>query len=331
MAKKITPLTRQYTQIKQKYPDTILLFRLGDFFETFNEDAKITAQVCGITLTKRNNGAAGEMPLAGFPHHQLDNYLPKLVRAGYRVAVCEQLEDPKRAKGIVKRDVVEVVTPGAALYDKLLDTKKNNYLAAINLGKKYNYYYAGIAFADISTGEFFVSEVEIDKLGDIIESFTPAEILINKSYKNELLKIIEELSYKPFVNKIESWIFDDEFSREALTNQFGTLNLKGFGIENYHIATAAAGAVLHYLKETQKSTLGQIKKLRLSILPAICSWISPQGEISKSLFRCRTTLKTVHLLRFWIKQPRLWAEDCSKNGFPVHLLTSIKLNKDWKR
>jgi DNA mismatch repair protein MutS len=191
----------------------------------------------------------------------LDNYLPKLVRAGYRVAVCEQLEDPKRAKGIVKRDVVEVVTPGAALYDKLLDTKKNNYLAAINLGKKYNYYYAGIAFADISTGEFFVSEVEIDKLGDIIESFTPAEILINKSYKNELLKIIDELSYKPFVNKIESWIFDDEFSREALTNQFGTLNLKGFGIENYHIATAAAGAVLHYLKETQKSTLGQIKKI----------------------------------------------------------------------
>jgi DNA mismatch repair protein MutS len=261
MAAKQTPLTRQYTQIKNKYPDTVLLFRLGDFFETFNEDAVITSKVCGITLTKRNNGAAGEMPLAGFPHHQLDNYLPKLVRAGYRVAVCEQLEDPKRAKGIVRRDVVEVVTPGAALYDKLLDTKKNNYLAAINLGKIRNYYNAGLAFTDISTGEFFVCETEIDKLADIIESFAPAEILINKTYKNELLNIIENLSYKPALNKIESWIFDDEFSRDALNEQFGTLNLKGFGIEDFHIGIASAGCILHYLKETQKGTLKQIKTI----------------------------------------------------------------------
>jgi DNA mismatch repair protein MutS len=261
MTAKQTPLTRQYTQIKNKYPDTILLFRLGDFFETFNDDAVITSQVCGITLTKRNNGAAGEMPLAGFPHHQLDNYLPKLVRAGYRVAVCEQLEDPKRAKGIVRRDVVEVVTPGAALYDKLLDTKKNNYLTSINLSKARNYYYAGLALTDISTGEFFVCETDIDKLADIIESFAPAEILINKSFKNELLNIVENLSYKPAINKIESWIFDDEFARNALTEQFGTLSLKGFGIENFNIAVASAGCILHYLKETQKGALKQIKTI----------------------------------------------------------------------
>lgn len=263
MKKKQTPLTRQYAQIKNKYPDTILLFRLGDFFETFNEDAAVTSQVCGITLTKRNNGAAGEMPLAGFPHHQLDNYLPKLVRAGYRVAVCEQLEDPKQAKGIVRRDVVEVVTPGAALYDKLLNTKKNNYLAAVNIGKKHNYYYAGIAFTDISTGEFFVCETEIDKLADILHSFAPAEILINKEYKKELNDIFENLSFKPAVNKIEAWIFDDEFAREALKNQFGTLSLKGFGIEDYSIAIASAGSVLHYLKETQKGTLKQIKSVSI--------------------------------------------------------------------
>ncbi len=261
MASKQTPLTRQYTQIKNKYPDTVLLFRLGDFFETFNEDAVITSKVCGITLTKRNNGAAGEMPLAGFPHHQLDNYLPKLVRAGYRVAVCEQLEDPKRAKGIVRRDVVEVVTPGAALYDKLLDTKKNNYLAAVNLGKVRNYYYAGLAFTDISTGEFFVCETDITQIADIIESFAPAEILINKSFKSELLEIIDNLSYQPAVNKIEAWIFDDEFAREALTEQFGTLSLKGFGIEEFRIAVASAGCILHYLKETQKGTLKQIKTI----------------------------------------------------------------------
>ena len=174
MTSKETPLVKQYNRIKQKYPDTILLFRLGDFFETFNEDAKLTAKICGITLTKRNNGAAGDVPLAGFPHHQLDNYLPKLVRAGYRVAVCEQLEDPKKAKGIVKRDVIEVVTPGAAMYDKLLDSKKNNYLAAFYYEKNSNDEIAGFACTDISTGEFFVSQIEPEKITGIIDLLNPS-------------------------------------------------------------------------------------------------------------------------------------------------------------
>jgi DNA mismatch repair protein MutS len=192
---KDTPLTRQYNQIKQKYPDTVLLFRLGDFFETFNEDAKITSKVCGITLTKRNNGAAGEMPLAGFPQHQLDNYLPKLVRAGYRVAVCEQLEDPKKAKGLVKRDVVEVVTPGVTLYDKILDHKLNNYICSVYLKQKGLFYNVGLSFADISTGEYSVSEFPLNKLSDVLESVHPAEIIISKSQKNEINSYLDKLSF----------------------------------------------------------------------------------------------------------------------------------------
>jgi DNA mismatch repair protein MutS len=261
MKDKETPLVKQYNRIKSKYPDTVLLFRLGDFFETFDDDAKITSQVCGITLTKRNNGAAGEMPLAGFPHHQLDNYLPKLVRAGYRVAVCEQLEDPKKAKGIVKRDVIEVVTPGAALYDKLLDSKRNNYLAAVFIRKVQMNEIVGFACTDISTGEFLVSEFDISRLIAILESFNPAEIIISKSQKEEVLKILEKLSTKPHISKLESWIFDDEFSREALINHFKTVSLKGFGIEHSNTAIAAAGSIFHYLKETRQGELSQIQNI----------------------------------------------------------------------
>ena len=188
MKTKETPLLRQYNQIKKKHPDTILLFRLGDFFETFNEDAVTTSKVCGITLTKRNNGAAGKVPLAGFPHHQLDTYLPKLVQGGYRVAVCEQLEDPKHARGIVRRGVVEVVTPGVALYDKILDSKKNNYILAISLQKNKHGEFAGISGADISTGEFFTCEVSAKQLVEMIESLKPSEILISKAQKSELVK-----------------------------------------------------------------------------------------------------------------------------------------------
>ncbi|MFN5876580.1 MAG: DNA mismatch repair protein MutS, partial [Ignavibacteria bacterium] len=168
-----TPLMRQYNQIKERHPDTVLLFRLGDFYETFGDDAVIAARSCGITLTKRNNGSAGEMPLAGFPHHQLDNYLPKLVAAGYRVAVCEQLEDPKTAKGIVKRDVVEVVTPGVVLYDKLLDSRRNTYVACIAAPEREGGYW-GVAVADISTGSFTAGDVPSDAVESIIESFAPA-------------------------------------------------------------------------------------------------------------------------------------------------------------
>ncbi|HAW07765.1 MAG TPA: DNA mismatch repair protein MutS, partial [Bacteroidetes bacterium] len=212
----LTPLTRQYNQIKAKYPDTILLFRLGDFFETFNEDAVITSRVCGLTLTKRNNGAAGDQPLAGFPHHQLDNYLPKLVKAGYRVAVCDQLEDPALAQGIVKRGVVEVITPGVAIGDKILEARENNYVMAIYAHFKRNFNYYGIAFADVSTGEFQTCEVPINKFADIIEIISPKEIIISKSQKTILNPQIEALNIHPFITKLEDWFFEEKFANELI-------------------------------------------------------------------------------------------------------------------
>ncbi len=259
--KKETPLNRQYNQIKNKYPGTILLFRLGDFFETFNDDAVITAKVCGITLTKRNNGAAGEIPLAGFPHHQLDAYLPKLVRAGHRVAVCEQLEDPKKSRGIVKRDVVEVVTPGVALYDKLLDSKSNNFAAAVYIKKDKKGSIVGVAAADVSTGEFFCSETPIDGIKELLQSLAPAEIIYSKDQKSIVKDFIKNLSEETSAAGLEEWIFDEEFAREALLGHFKTQNLKGFGIENFSAGIIAAGAVLHYINETQKSSLPHLKNI----------------------------------------------------------------------
>jgi DNA mismatch repair protein MutS len=261
MADKQTPLIRQYTQIKNKYPDTVLLFRMGDFFETFNDDAVITSKVCGITLTKRNNGAAGEMPLAGFPYHQLDTYLPKLVRAGHRVAVCEQIEDPKQARGIVRRDVIEVVTPGVALYDKMLDSKRNNYIISIFLQKTKHGEFLGLAGADISTGEFFTSEIPSHQLIEVLESLAPSELLYSKSQKNDIEKKIARLSFDPSCTKLEPWIFDFEFGREALLGNFNTKSLKGFGIEDFTFGVAAAGAILHYINETQKGRLDHISKI----------------------------------------------------------------------
>ena len=260
--KQTTPLMKQYTQIKNKYPETILLFRLGDFFETFEDDAVITAKVCGITLTKRNNGGAGDMPLAGFPHHQLDVYLPKLVKAGYRVAVCEQLEDPKSAKGIVKRGVVEVVTPGVALYDKLLDIKVNNYLVTINVKRHVSGFHdAGAAVLDVSTGEFFAFETTLKQLNEVLEGFAPAEIVINKEHKYEIENVVKKLSFNPSVTKLEDWIFEEDFGRDLLLRHFNTKNLKGFGIEEMTLGLGAAGAALHYVSETQKGSLPHIKKI----------------------------------------------------------------------
>lgn len=255
---------RQYNQIKAKYPDTILLFRMGDFFETFDDDAHLTAKVCGITLTKRHNGAAGESPLAGFPHHQLDAYLPKLVRAGYRVAVCEQLEDPKKAKGIVKRGVIEVVTPGVALYDKLLETKQNNYIVAIILEPgRYGRKTAGIAAADISTGEFFTCEEDSSRMNEVIESLNPAELLIPKGQKDEINFELDNIGTKPPVTRLEDWIYDIEFGRDLLCRHFKTQNLKGFGIESLNAGIKAAGALMHYTSETQQGNLSQITKISL--------------------------------------------------------------------
>lgn len=263
-SKKETPLMKQYNAIKQKYENTILLFRLGDFFETFGEDAIICAKVCGITLTKRNNGAAGEMPLAGFPYHQIDAYLPKLVRSGHRVAVCEQTEDPKKAKGIVKREVVEVVTPGVALYERILDAKSNNYICSIFLeeDKKGNTF-AGIAYCDISTGEFQVSEIHSSQLINIIESVNPSEILIDKSQKEKIEPILKKLSIDSPITKLEDWIFDLDFAKGVLLDNFKTKSLKGFGIEDQNMAIISSGACLHYISETQKGSLEQINGISL--------------------------------------------------------------------
>ncbi len=247
---------RQYHQIKDKYPDTILLFRLGDFYETFEEDAGIAARVCGLTLTKRGNGSEGETPLAGFPHHQLDNYLPKLVKAGYRVAVCEQLEDPKMARGIVKRDVIEVVTPGVAMNEKLLDASSNNYLAAVSFGKNH----AGLAFCDVSTGEFAATEISHDELNEALEGVGASEVIIAKGQKDRLSAL--RLSSEPRITRQEDWIFDYEYAVERLQEHFETRSLKGFGIEEMTEGVVAAGAVMHYLLETQRSRLGHISRVR---------------------------------------------------------------------
>ncbi len=258
-----TPLMLQYNKIKEAHPDTILLFRMGDFFETFEEDAKIAAKVLGITLTKRANGAAGEVPLAGFPHHAIDTYLPKLVRAGYRVAVCEQIENPKFAKGIVKRDVIEVVTPGVAFSDKLLDHKKNNYLMAICVkpSSADTENIAGIAFSDISTGEFYTYEILASLIQQQIELISPSEVLVQKKDREYLEKIIHKINPSIRVTKVDDWIFNFEYAKELLIMQFKTVTLKGFGIENFIPGIIASGVILNYLQETQKANLSHLNKV----------------------------------------------------------------------
>jgi DNA mismatch repair protein MutS len=246
-----TPLMQQHRAIKQKYPDAILLFRVGDFYETFGEDAVITSKVLGITLTKRNNGAASSSELAGFPHHSLDTYLHKLVKAGHRVAICDQLEDPKTVKGIVKRGVTDMLTPGIATNDKLLEHKQNNFLAAIFVENEQG----GIAFLDITTGEFLIAEGNVEYLDKLLQSLRPAEILYPKNYQNAF-KAHFGIGF--YTYGLDSWIFDEAFGTELLLKQFQTQSLKGFGIEAQKLGIIAAGAILHYLKETEHPHLQHI-------------------------------------------------------------------------
>ncbi len=245
---------KQYNAIKAKYPDAVLLFRVGDFYETFGEDAVKAARVLGIILTKRHNGSAGEMELAGFPHHSLDNYLPKLVRAGYRVAICDQLEDPKLAKGIVKRGVTELVTPGVSYNDKVLDNKTNNFLAALHFDKNQ----AGIAFLDISTGEFLVSEGSIEQADKLLQGFKPGEVVYQKQFQK---MYVENFGDRFPSFRLEDWVFTSDFANESLQKQFGTVSLKGFGIEHLPLGTIAAGAALHYLAETAHDKVSHITTL----------------------------------------------------------------------
>jgi len=250
-----TPLMQQHKAIKQKYPDAILLFRVGDFYETFGEDAIITSKVLGITLTKRNNGAAFSSELAGFPHHALDTYLHKLVKAGYRVAICDQLEDPKQVKGIVKRGVTEMVTPGIATGDKLLEHNSNNFLAAIHFtdGK------AGIALLDISTGELFASEGDTEYIDKLLQSLKPAEIIFQRSFQKHFK---ETFGSKFYTYTLDSWIFDEAYASEALLKHFQTHSLKGFGVEAMPFAIVAAGAIFHYLKDTEHPNLQHITSIQ---------------------------------------------------------------------
>ena len=251
-----TPLSRQFNQIKAKYPGAILLFRVGDFYETFGQDAVKASKILGIVLTRRNNGNA-DAELAGFPHHSLDTYLPKLVRAGERVAICDQLEDPATVKGIVKRGVTELVTPGVSFNDQVLDNKRNNYVAAISLDEKSSTY--GIALLDISTGEFMCSQGPLAYIQKLVQSFLPAEILYPKKHRNAFIDAFGE-QFHSFT--LEEWIFTHEFTYPLLTQHFKTKNLKGFGIENSPLGIISAGVILHYLAETEHRAIGHISSIQ---------------------------------------------------------------------
>ncbi len=250
-----TPLMQQHNAIKARYPDAILLFRVGDFYETFGQDAVVASTVLGITLTKRNNGDANSSQLAGFPHHSLDTYLHKLVKAGYRVAICDQLEDPKQAKGIVKRGVTELVTPGVATSDKLLENNSNNFLAAIHFQDEKT----GIAFLDISTGEFFIAEGDKEYADKLLQSLKPAEVIFQRN-RQKYFK--ENFGNKFFTYALDEWVFGDAYAQESLLKHFGTHSLKGFGIDHFKEGIIAAGAILHYLKDTEHPNLGHITSIQ---------------------------------------------------------------------
>ena len=247
----------QYNAVKSQYRDSIVFFRMGDFYEMFNEDAKIGSRALGITLTSRGHGKTGDVPLAGFPHHALDGYLTKMVKAGYRVAICEQVEDPKLAVGIVKREVIRVVTPGTAIGDNLLETKKNNFLSAVYQNENQ----CGLASADVSTGEFTVTEFHPDDLSEKIVSINPSEILVPDEQKEAISELLKKNGIAPVITGQDGWTFGTDYAKEILTKHFGTTNLKGFGCDNLGAGLSAAGAILNYLQETQKTDLSHIRKL----------------------------------------------------------------------
>ncbi len=253
-AKKVTPLMQQYNAIKSKHPDALLLFRVGDFYETFGEDAVKASKILGIILTHRNNGG-DKTELAGFPHHSLNTYLPKLVKAGQRVAICDQLEDPKMTKSIVKRGVTELVTPGVALNDDILTSKSNNFLAALHFGSRQY----GIAFLDISTGEFLTAEGSLDQMDKLLQNFSPSELLVSKNHRKDVSEQFDPSLHSFF---LEDWIFQEDYALESLTRHFKTKTLKGFGIDHLKNGIIAAGAILHYLSETQHTQLQHISKIQ---------------------------------------------------------------------
>ncbi len=249
-----TPLMKQYYSIKAVHPDAILLFRVGDFYETFGEDAIKASSILGITLTRRANGAASYVELAGFPYHAIDTYLPKLVRAGERVAICEQLEDPKLVKGLVKRGVIELVTPGIVLGDNILSNKENTYLASIYFGRKIT----GVAFLDISTGEFYVAEGTDAYVDKLLSNLAPKEVIYQRGYED---RFSASFGRQLYTYRLDEWVFSEEVNREKLCKQFGTQSLKGFGVDHFTSGLSAAGAILYYLEFTEHRDTGHIRAI----------------------------------------------------------------------
>ena len=312
MMEQSTPLMRQYNEIKLQYQDSIVLFRMGDFYETFNEDAKKTAKILGIVLTQRSNGAAADVPLAGFPHHALDNYLPKLVKAGHRVAICEQVEDPKFAKGIVKREVIEVVTPGTISSDQALSQKTNQYIAGLFFHRNQ----VGYAILDQSTGEFFVGECELKGLAEALRKFAPSEVLIGESITYTTSEWYRDL--KPFVTQVEDWIFNFEQSYRTITDHFKISTLKGFGCDHLQHGITAAGVIFYHLNNNLNIKLKHISKMQPIISDGflgIDSFTIRNLEVFKSLATQGThgTLIDIidetltagggRLLRQWLNRP----------------------------
>lgn len=307
--KELTPLMQQYQKMKDQYPDALLLFRMGDFYETFGKDAIITSKILGITLTKRSNGAASLVELAGFPHHAVDNYLPKLVRAGQRVAICEQLEDPKLTKNIVKRGVIELVTPGVSYNENTIDNTANNWLACICIGKNG----CGLSLLDLSTGEFLTTEGDYNRIDKLLCNFQPKEVLIQKSKE---LKYKEFFGSQYYIYPIDEWFFNSDSAIDRLNQHFNTNSLKGFGVDNLELGICSAGAILHYLELTKHESNAHITRLS-RIEDSDYVWldrftmknlelvVSPHRE-GKSLFdvldRTVTPMGT-RLLRRWIAQP----------------------------
>ncbi|HFB67551.1 MAG TPA: DNA mismatch repair protein MutS, partial [Calditrichae bacterium] len=258
---KTTPLMEQYLAIKAKYQDMILLYRMGDFYETFYEDAKIISRVLGIALTKRSHGKVADVPLAGFPYHALDAYLPKLIKAGHKVAICEQVEDPKKAKTVVKREVVEVITPGTALSEKILDNRSSNYLAAVYLKDDT----AGISYCDVSTGAFYLSEIPITEVLNYLQEIAPKEVLVSSAQEAAVQQLLGN-RLAAIHTRMDDWIFTYQFAYERLTDHFRTPNLKGFGAEDYPLGIVAAGVILYYIGENYQNRLEHIQ--RVSVISA---------------------------------------------------------------
>ena len=249
-----TPLMKQYYSIKAVHPDAILLFRVGDFYETFGEDAIKASGILGITLTRRANGSATYVELAGFPYHAIDTYLPKLVRAGERVAICEQLEDPKQVRGLVKRGVIELVTPGVVLGDNILANKENAFLASVYFGRQTT----GVAFLDISTGEFYVAEGSESYIDKLISNLAPKEVIYQRGYED---RFSDAFGSKLYTYRLDEWVFSEEVNREKLCKQFGTRSLKGFGVDHFTSGLSAAGAILYYLEFTEHRDIAHITSI----------------------------------------------------------------------